>query len=75
MDHNMVVTTSPDRMAQGVLGMEQVGDVDMSSAARKRSKVSRACDECRRKKVSMALARASSKGCVIDKARFAAMRQ
>jgi len=48
-------THSPQHMAQSaqsVMGMEDhnpYGDHD--SASRKRSKVSRACDECRRKKV------------------------
>lgn len=50
MDDSMGGPTSPERLAQGVLNMEQ-GDVMATSAARKRSKVSRACDECRRKKV------------------------
>ena len=53
MDNSMVAPSSPGRMARGVLGMERVVEEDMSSAARKRSKVSRACDECRRKKVSI----------------------
>jgi hypothetical protein len=48
-------TNSPQHLAQSaqsVMGMENhnlYGDHD--SASRKRSKVSRACDECRRKKV------------------------
>jgi hypothetical protein len=49
-------THSPQHMAQSaqsVMGMEEhipYGDHD--AASRKRSKVSRACDECRRKKVT-----------------------
>lgn len=50
MDASMTEPTSQERMAQGVLSLDH-GDVGPSSAARKRSKVSRACDECRRKKV------------------------
>jgi hypothetical protein len=48
-------THSPQHMAQSaqsVMGMDDPhAYVDHESASRKRSKVSRACDECRRKKV------------------------
>lgn len=47
-------THSPQQMAQSVMSLEEhnmYGDHDASS--RKRSKVSRACDECRRKKVPL----------------------
>ena len=51
---------SPQHMAQSaqsVMGMDEHNAfVDHDSATRKRSKVSRACDECRRKKVRAALA-------------------
>jgi len=52
-----VQATSPERMAQGVLNMSDNQSQEYSpaeqGAARKRSKVSRACDECRRKKVRL----------------------
>jgi hypothetical protein len=45
-------THSPQQMAQSVMSLEDHGMYgDHDSASRKRSKVSRACDECRRKKV------------------------
>jgi len=43
--------SSPQRLAQGVLGMSGQDEYQSSEGPRKRSKVSRACDECRRKKV------------------------
>ena len=47
-------THSPQQMAQTVMSLEDHGmysDQDGGSRSNKRSKVSRACDECRRKKV------------------------
>lgn len=44
-------THSPQQMAQTVMSMEEHAMYGDDSASRKRSKVSRACDECRRKKV------------------------
>ena len=47
-------THSPQHMAQSaqsVMGMEDPNAYGDDAASRKRSKVSRACDECRRKKV------------------------
>jgi hypothetical protein len=48
-------THSPQQMAQTVMNLEDHAPYgehpDVSSSQRKRSKVSRACDECRRKKV------------------------
>jgi hypothetical protein len=45
-------THSPQQMAQTIMSMEDTSMYsDHDSASRKRSKVSRACDECRRKKV------------------------
>jgi hypothetical protein len=44
-------THSPQQMAQHVMGLEHHDPYDPNDPSRKRSKVSRACDECRRKKV------------------------
>lgn len=45
-------THSPQQMAQHVMSLEGHHDhFDPNDPTRKRSKVSRACDECRRKKV------------------------
>lgn len=45
-------THSPQQMAQTVMSMEDHAMYsDHDGGSRKRSKVSRACDECRRKKV------------------------
>ncbi|KAF2494527.1 hypothetical protein BU16DRAFT_618600 [Lophium mytilinum] len=46
-------THSPQQMAQnGLMSLEDQGHyIDDGSGSRKRSKVSRACDECRRKKI------------------------
>jgi hypothetical protein len=50
-------THSPQQMAQTVMSMEEHAMYGDDSASRKRSKVSRACDECRRKKVYGGMAR------------------
>ncbi|KAF1997370.1 hypothetical protein P154DRAFT_283132 [Amniculicola lignicola CBS 123094] len=44
-------THSPQQMAQSVMSLEDHGAYDPDGSSRKRSKVSRACDECRRKKI------------------------
>lgn len=46
-------THSPQQMAQSVMSLEEHGGYGEhdGGSSRKRSKVSRACDECRRKKV------------------------
>lgn len=44
-------THSPQQMAQTVMSLDEHGMYPDDSSSRKRSKVSRACDECRRKKV------------------------
>jgi hypothetical protein len=44
-------THSPQQMAQHVMGLENHDPYDPNDPSRKRTKVSRACDECRRKKV------------------------
>lgn len=56
---------SPERLAQGAQGMLGIGEQtpfgdpgDAGDPAKKRSKISRACDECRRKKVSICHTRA-----------------
>jgi hypothetical protein len=47
-------THSPQQMAHAVMSLEGHHDpYDPNDPSRKRSKVSRACDECRRKKVRM----------------------
>lgn len=54
VDDNLQEQTSPERMAQGVLNIDGQPPAFINTEAsngRKRSKVSRACDECRRKKV------------------------
>lgn len=44
-------THSPQQMAHAVMSLEAHDAYDPNDPSRKRSKVSRACDECRRKKV------------------------
>ena len=44
-------THSPQQMAHAVMNLEAHDAYDTNDPGRKRSKVSRACDECRRKKV------------------------
>jgi hypothetical protein len=49
-------THSPQQMAHAVMSLEGQHDTfDPNDPSRKRSKVSRACDECRRKKVRIEL--------------------
>lgn len=73
-----VQPTSPERLAQGMAqGVLNMGDgQDFSPVAqvgpRKRSKVSRACDECRRKKVRLP-AWQSEKARSLNISRFVAM--
>ncbi|KAI9723845.1 MAG: Glucose-responsive transcription factor [Chrysothrix sp. TS-e1954] len=52
-DDDQQRTTSPERLAQGVLNASNEEEYREGQPSRKRSKVSRACDECRRKKVSV----------------------
>lgn len=68
---------SPQHMAQSAQSVMGIDDhnnafVDHDSATRKRSKVSRACDECRRKKVRVLTLSPAVAGLI--KRRFDAMR-
>ena len=54
---------SPQQLAQGGLDSNQESNYGDGSA-KKRTKVSRACDECRRKKVRIMLADVWSRNCV-----------
>lgn len=45
--------STPQQLAQRSLDVNQGSDPNNADSSRKRSKVSRACDECRRKKVGL----------------------
>lgn len=66
--------TSPERLAQGVLNMSE-HDINASGGSRKRSKVSRACDECRRKKACAAAHTLDARGSSLIVCRFDATQQ
>ncbi|KAI9818788.1 MAG: Glucose-responsive transcription factor [Pycnora praestabilis] len=50
-ENGLLQPTSPEQMAEGGLDMNTDASFGDPTAPRKRSKVSRACDECRRKKI------------------------